>query len=104
MPAAPRTARPIGRACDPQVTPVVPPWPATPFHPTNPGPGLTSLAARESGAKVQPPLVTLPKLMLVFCLNNALFQAAMALFTSGSCSAKLGARNDVPQAPRMVRP
>src|SRR5579884_1782368 len=97
-PAAPSRAIPMGAAFVPQDTPGVPPLFVCPFHPMNPAPGFNSRPAIESAAGLQLTVIW------EFCAKSEEFQAAIAVLANGDSSANPGARNEVPQAPRIVRP
>src|SRR5258708_22289151 len=98
VPEAPSKARPTGCAAVPHATPDVPPLEPTPFQPVNPAPGLVNLPARDCASA---PQLTL---MVAAWGNSVEFQPAIAFFTSPDSSAKVGARNEVPQAPLSVTP
>src|ERR1043166_3440756 len=98
VPDAPSRDKPTGCACEPQDTPAAPPFEPTPFQPVSPFPGLTSLPAMDCTSAPQ------FALMVDACANNAVFHPAMAFFTRPDSSANVGARNDCPHAPLIVKP
>src|SRR5579864_9000196 len=90
--------RPVGLARGPQVVPAVPLLPTTPFQPINPGPGFCNLPASDSGSASQ------SMLMLRLAGKLGTLTPEMISPTIADCSAKPGARKDVPQSPLTITP
>src|SRR5262249_39562093 len=82
----------------PHVLPAVPFCPTTPFQPTKPAPGFCNLSDSEPAPGLQS-IVTLR-----FDTKLGILMPEMTFPTMVDCSAKLGARKEVPQSPRTNTP